>query len=148
MSTTEGSSPQTVSIGAAPNVVWVSWPLLDSAPYSALAVMALSIAGLLAGATTGRFVWAIAVPLVLAACSWRFFVPVRYELDESGVTQQVFGWVQRAAWVDVRRFDVCAHGVMLFSHAETIPLDAFRGLYLPWCDRRDEVLSAVQFYLE
>jgi hypothetical protein len=148
VSTIEASSPRSESSAAAPIVSWVSWPLVDAAPYSALLVMALSATGLLAAATTGRTVWAVAVPLVLAACGWRFFVPVRYELDKSGVTQQVHGWVQRTLWTDVRSFDVCPRGVMLFSHTETIPLDAFRGVYLPWGERRDEVLSAVRFYLE
>jgi hypothetical protein len=132
---------------APPPCAWRSWPLAERGWRRRLLPAVLAAVAALVGLTTGRPSWALAAAALMAVAAWRYFVPVVYELGTLGITQQVFSRQRRIAWRAIGRWEVRSAGVFLSPHAEPGPLDAFAGLYLPWCDHKDEVLASVEFYL-
>ena len=84
----------------------------------------------------------------LSVALWRFFLPTSFELNAEGVSQWLFGRRRRIPWRDIRRYQVCSSGVLLLPRADACPLDAYRGLYLPWAKHRPEVLAHVHYYLD
>ena len=122
-----------------------SWPLVEGGPptwrVGALAV----IVATLVGTTTGSVGLTSGAVLLLALAVWRFWVPVEYELGARGILQEVLGRQQRIPWRAIGRFTVCRDGVFLAR--DDGPLEAFRGLYLPWGAHREDVLALVNHYL-
>ena len=134
--------------GPPPSVQWRSWPLRDSVLAATIVLAALAGAGVGVWSLTGKTHLALLAVAVLAIALWRFFLPVSFELNSEGVSQFVFGRRRRVPWRGIRRYEVCSSGVLLLPHADPCPLDACRGLYLPWGKNRQEVLAQVRYYLE
>lgn len=97
---------------------------------------------------TGRIHLALLAAAVLAASLWRFFLPVTFELNADGVNQYFFGRHRSIIWKEIRRYELRPAGVLLSPFSDSCPMDAFRGLFLPWGDRRDEVLGQIRYYLD
>ncbi len=111
------------------------------------------VVGLLVGAVlirwlSGQTYLALMAVIALAVALWRFFLPVEFELNERGIDQRVFGRRRHVPWQAVQRYEVCSSGVLLLPDEDRSPMAPFRGLYLPWSDRRSEVLALVGHYLE
>ncbi len=116
---------------------------------AAVAVLgALVVAGFVVYGVTGRIHLALFASIVLTASMWRYFVPVTYELNTDGIHQWTPGRHRRIPWNEIRRYDADPAGVMLLPYPEACPIDAFRGLYLSWGDRGEEVMDQVRYYLE
>lgn len=98
--------------------------------------------------STGSLSMALLAVAALALSLWRFFVPVVFELNVDGVHQRILGRNVQFSWLSVRQYRVFSDGVLLLPYDESCPIDALRGLYLPWRDRREEVLANVRFYLD
>ncbi len=131
-----------------PLVRWWSCPIRDSILGACLVPVGLAAAGMGVYAATGRVHLAIFAVLVLVLSLWRFFVPVSFELNVDGVNQWVFRRHRRISWDEIHRYEVCSKGVLLLPHTDYCPMDAFRGLYLPWRNRREEVMAQVHYYLD
>lgn len=134
--------------GPPPSVQWRSWPLRDSVWGATGVVGSLAGAGVGVWSLTAKTHLALLAVAVLAIALWRFFLPVWFELNSEGVSQFVFGRRRRVPWKGVRHYEVCPSGVLLLPHADPCPLDACRGLYLPWGKNRQEVLAQVRYYLD
>ena len=120
----------------------------DSILSACVVLAGLTAAGMGVHAATGRLHLALFAVLVLTVALWRFFIPVLFELNTDGVNQWVFRRHRRISWNEIRRYEICSKGVLLLPHADSRPMDAFRGLYLPWRNRREEVLAQVHYYLD
>ena len=132
---------------APPPCTWRCWPLAEPGGRRWSLPAVLVAVATLVGLSTGSLGWAVAAALALIVGSWRYFVPVVYELGTLGVTQQVLSSQRRISWRSIGRYEVRSAGVFLSPYAEAGPLDAFSGLYLPWCDHKNDVLASVEFYL-
>lgn len=132
---------------APPPCTWRSWPLAERGWRRRLLPGAILAAGVTVGLSTDRPGWALATTVLLAIAAWRYFVPVVYELGTLGITQQVFSRQRRLPWRSIGGYEIRSSGVFLSPQSEPGPLDAFGGLYLPWCDHEDEVLASVEYYL-
>jgi hypothetical protein len=131
-----------------PPLQWRSWPLRENVPGAILVFGGLVGAGAGVRWVTGQTHLALLAVAVLALALWRFFMPTLYELNIGGVNQWLFGRHRRIPWREIRHYEVQSSGVLLLPRAEPCPMDAFRGLYLPWGKRRDEVLAQVRYYLD
>ena len=131
-----------------PSVQWRSWPMRDSAIAAAMVLVGLAAAGAAVRWVTAETHLALLAVGVLALALWRFFLPASFELNPDGVSQWLFGRRRRIPWRQIRRYEVCSSGVLLLPHADRCPIDAFRGLYLPWGRHRSEVLAQVRYYLD
>jgi hypothetical protein len=64
------------------------------------------------------------------------------------VNRWVFGRYRRIPWQEIRSYRVYSNGVLLLPTADPCPMDAFRGLYVPWGRHQGEVLAQVHYYLD
>jgi hypothetical protein len=97
------------------------------------------------GATTASVGWALATGGLLAAAAWRSFVPIVFEINSQGITQEVFGRRHRISWRSIALCEVCRDGLWLSPTAGR--RSSYVGLYLPWGPHRAEVLALVDYYL-
>jgi hypothetical protein len=83
--------------------------------------------------------------LAMGVTVWRHFVPTFFELSALGVTSRTLRRTRRIPWLSIDRYVVGRRGVFLTSAGA--PLEALRGLYLPWGSHREEVLTSLRYYL-
>lgn len=131
-----------------PLVRWFSWPVRDNVFKGSVVVIGLLAGGLGVGWVTGKTHLALLALAALVIALWRFFLPVMFELNTDGVNQWIFGRHRRIPWVAIRRYEVFSTGVLLLPYSDRCPMDAFRGLYLPWGSRREEILAQIRYYLD
>jgi hypothetical protein len=124
---------------------WQSWPLREggAAAWTLLGfIVAMALA---AGLTTRSMAWPLVVCGILCLAAWRFFIPVVYEINGLGITEEVFGRRRRIAWRSVRTCEICRQGVFV-STTDGISA-SWSGLYIPWEGHREQVLALVAYYL-
>jgi hypothetical protein len=134
--------------GPPPPLQWRSWPLFESLPSAILVLAALPAAGGVAWWITGKLHLAVLATAVLLVVLRRFFLPTPFELSSEGVSQWRLGRRRRIPWRAIRRYEVHSSGVLLLPRADACPIDACRGLYLPWGPFRHEVLAHVRYHLD
>ena len=130
-----------------PSVRWRVWPLLEQPSWGACIVAAITFTGLITHWATDRPQLGLLVSFALMAAIWRFFLPTSFELDRHGLDQRRFGHHRRVPWKAIRRHERCEAGVLLLPRTDDCPLDRLRGLFLPWAEKRDEVLAQIDFHL-
>jgi hypothetical protein len=127
---------------------WRSWPVRDSAVRTALAAAVMLAVGAAVYGVTGRVVLAAVALAALAVACWRFFLPIEYELGETGVGQRLFGRRRRIPWRAIARFELFESGLLLMPDADHSPIAPLQGLYLPWNNHRNEILATVRHYVK
>jgi hypothetical protein len=127
-------------------IVWRSWPLGDGGRQLWLLVSVLSVVAAVVGYATGSPRWMAASVALVAAAAWRIFVPVVFELNTLGVSQHLLGRIRRIPWSAIEYARIGREGV--FFSLDGTPLADLRGLYVPWENRRNEVLAVVDYYLQ
>ena len=131
-----------------PLVRWRRWPVRDNFLAGALAIFGLIGAGAFVYWQTDKLHLAIGAAAVLVVASWRFFVPVTFELNAEGVHQWIWGRHRRIPWSEIRRHQVFSSGVLLLPYEEGSPIEIMQGVFLPWGLRRDEVMAQIRYYLD
>jgi hypothetical protein len=126
---------------------WQSWPVHDDALRTSLVAIGLLTLGVVVRWLSGHTHLAVLAVLAVAAAAWRFFVPVTFELGETGIDRWVLGRRRHVPWEAIRRHEVGPDGVLLFRDEARSPLAPLRGLFIPWCAHRDEVISLFRRYL-
>jgi hypothetical protein len=125
-------------------VAWRSWPLVDDFR-SVWPMVALVLAVVvLAGFETANALNALFAAAVIAVVSRRIWMPVRYEVNSSGVVRSCLGRARRASWSAVPRVEVLPNGFRLLGHPEPGPFDACTAIFVPWGTHREEVLAVVR----
>jgi hypothetical protein len=123
---------------------WTAWP---AGRHPIRAVLALAFIGLLGWTIQALFQTSYFTVLALLLV-WSqvadFFLPTRYELDDS--TVRVRGLVGRKekSWSDFRSYHVDPSGMLLSPFLERSRLERFRGTSLQFHGNRDEVVSFVE----
>ena len=79
----------------------------------------------------GSFAATVAGLLLICLAIWYVFVPVRMEINSSGIVRSVFGrkWVIR--WNDIRAYQIRYNGLLLLTQQERFALDPFCAFFLP-----------------
>jgi hypothetical protein len=126
-------------------IVWRVWPLGDGGRQLWLLVAVLLIVAVVVGLATESPRWMAVSAALVAAAAWRVFVPVVFELNALGVSQHLLGRIRRIPWSAIEYARVGREGV--FFTLDGAALADFRGLYVPWESRRNEVLALVEYYL-
>jgi hypothetical protein len=124
----------------------VNWPLRQDGlrPWLLLAMLALAIGVVIA---SGSPVAGMASLVALLLSAWRLWTRVTFELGPRGIVQTIWGRSYRIAWREFARYQAFRKGVLLLVDIEPTPLDAFRGLFIRYDNRREEVLRAVDQYM-
>lgn len=112
-----------------------------------LPVVVLVLVGtpLLGGMLMGHWLYGLIAFWMLFSAMADYLLPIRYEVDRTGVRQR--GWSPRfMAWERVRRVVWGEQGVYLSPFAQPSRLDAFRGIFLWYGDQREQIEQIVQTY--
>ena len=146
MSPSSPSSKSPRSLVAPEPLRWRSWPLVRGGWRGVgFILLPALVAGVTLASTARPDLAGLAAALVIGA-SWRFFVPITFEIGPAGVVQQVFGLRRRLAWRSLRRVEAGEQGVFLAQ--EDVPLATLRGVFVPWDGRRQEITEQLKHYLE
>lgn len=123
------------------------WPLRDR-PLTSLGLLAVLIAaGLIVGWASPTPLYGWGTLLALGITTWRTWIPVRFELNSTGVQQNLFWSQQCIPWSAIQQCEVYREGVLLLPEAMVNGLSPLRGLYLPWGTQRAELLGSLEYHL-
>jgi hypothetical protein len=147
-SSTRPTRDSQVRLRTAPEEVTVNdWGLRDRPLASSVAATVAAGTSWVAAWATGSLAAGLVVLAALAIILWRTWLPLRYQLGNSGITQSVFGWRRQIPWTAIGSYDVREGGVLLLADAVRTPLAPLRGFFLPWGSQREPVLALLDFYL-
>jgi len=135
----EGSSRRLS--GEAVPLRWRSWPLRDRAQFSLVVVAGLAAVGLVVRWAGAQSHLALGAVGLLAITMWRYFVPIVYELNDSGLERRILGWKLYTPWRTIRRWEAGPDGLLIFRKAEVGLLDWCRAIYVPFGEHADQILA-------
>jgi hypothetical protein len=87
------------------------------------------------------------VQIVLLFVLWRLWIPVTYQLGPDGIVEQVGRRRRRMEWLSITRVRLQGRGVLLIADRTGVPLALIHGVFVPWKDRREEVMEMLERYL-
>lgn len=121
-----------------------NWPLRDDGLRAWLViVLALALVAI---------VWAVGrdplfTSLTIASftiCLWRMWIPVRWELNLSGITMAVCGFRRRIPWMAIARYELRPDGVWLYADREASPS---RSTFIGYGGERERITAMIEYYL-
>jgi len=92
----------------------------------------------------GQWYMTLAAAVALIVSSWRYFMPVEFELNEQGVHQWCLGRRRSIPWHAIRGHRECISGVLLLPDDDHSLLASFRGLFVPYGIAPDTILAEVR----
>jgi hypothetical protein len=135
------------SRSAPEEVTLVDWPLRDRPLASLTGLIVAGAMAWLAGWLTTSWPLGAIVAGILLITQWRTWLPTRYELTGSGISQSVLGWRRRIPWSAVRQYELHRSGVLLSPDPTIAPLTPLRGLYLHWGQQRAAVVAHLEYHV-
>lgn len=119
--------------------------LLREEPKKLLFVLPIVGVGLLVSYLMFHNLVFLAATLFLFASSLaEYLFPIRYTLDERGATMRTLFNKTFIEWDRVKKYYLDERGIKLSPLAHQGRLEAFRGVYLRFGARRDEVVETVR----
>ncbi len=97
-------------------------------------------------ADTGRGLSFFIVGALLLV-SWRQWFPIRYEIGPAGIVELTWWGSRRVAWSLIARWKPLRDGALLLPDWDDTPLAAWRGRWLPWNGRREQLQALLEFYV-
>ena len=97
------------------------------------------------GLTTASVGWSVVAAGLLAAAAWRCFVPIEFEINAQGISQEFFGRRRRIPWKAIGTCEICRAGLWFAPAAGR--WSKYAGLYIPCGAHRAEVEALVEYYL-
>ncbi len=122
---------------------WVAHPARARPGRTALAVGVIQLAALLAYATGGAWLAALAEAVLLASIA-PFLFPTRYVLCDERVCARRLGVTRARRWSELRRFQAGAETVLLSPFARPSWLDRTRGLVVFFAANERDVMAIVR----
>ncbi len=144
-SSSQRSKPVVVS--PPPPVRWRVWYLADHPGWTISWLLALGSIWVVVSWVTGRgYLGWVAVGVVVLG-SWRLWIPIRYALTAEGIQEAIWAMRWTIPWKAIARYEVADSGLWLFPHQPGTTGSPPRGMYLPWADHRQQVLSHFEHHL-
>jgi hypothetical protein len=88
--------------------------------------------------------WTLFSGVVLFGATARFFLPTSYRLDENGVRSRFLGISLGRPWKDFKRYEVYHNGVLLSPFDRPSRLDSFRGMFLLFGPKGEDVIEFIR----
>lgn len=92
-------------------------------------------------------IWTALAALLLLGSLARYFFPTTYRLNAQGIEITFLGLQKKRAWNDIRSYYISSTGVFLSPFPKPHRLESFRGLYLLFGSRREEVIDFVRAHV-
>jgi len=80
--------------------------------------------------------------------SWRYWLPVTYEIGPYGIRQLVFKRVRRLSWRQVGRIEIRNQGIRFLPDHDPAQLANLRGLYIYHPGQEETLKHVVNYYLQ
>lgn len=132
---------------SAATVGTVAWRIHPARSHPAATVAALAAIVSLAAAGAGlmeSWWWGAFCGVVLTAALNRFFLPSRFQIDDSGVTARYPLRTVHYRWNQIRRLHGDGRGGYVSTRAVESPLDSFRGIHLTFGQDGDSVIEVLR----
>ncbi len=137
-------SCQTDAVPTEPILTW-SVHLMREKPAKVLLLVPFVVLSLVICYSTFHSLLFLAVVLFLFSSSLAdFFFPVRYEISDIGASSRTLFSRTFIAWDRVARYYLDDAGIKLSPLANQGRLEAYRGVYLRFGGRKDEVIAVVR----
>ena len=119
--------------------------LLREEPAKVLLIAPVVLASLFACYVIFHSILLLAIILLMFASSLaEFLFPIRYEINGCGASARTLLSRTSIEWDRVKRYYLDDRGIKLSPLARPGRLEAYRGIYLRFGSRRDEVTQAVR----
>ncbi len=92
--------------------------------------------------------FAVFALVVVFASLAKFYFPTSYRLDPKGITIKTTTQTLKKQWSLYRSYYQDKNGVLLSPFLEPSRLENFRGLYMLFGSKREEVMSIVEHYMK
>lgn len=144
MSSVPGASPDSAHFAGFALLRWQSWPVRQRPLRAMLALGLLLAVGFGVQWLTGRWHLAAVSVAALILTSWRFFLPVTFQLTQSGIDYRVLGRRRHIAWESIRSCKILADGVLLLPHQDESLIGRLNAVYVPWNGHKQQVLALLE----
>lgn len=124
-------------------VVW-NWPLRDEPIKCGLVLIVVFLTIALVAGLTSSLAMILLASVGIAITLWQMWLPVKWELGLSGVSQSVLGYRRKVAWISIARYEMTSDGVWLFAKADRSP---FHAAFIAYGNRQSEIQACVLYYL-
>jgi hypothetical protein len=132
---------------AQPSLRWRRWPLVNHVRWSWLVIVGiLAVAGMV-WYLGESWLLAAAAAVALVATLWQFFVPIHYEIGESGLRFTSLGRTRLVSWHAVRAYQIRTTGVVLYQRPDPAGIDCLRSLFLPYPSAAIDAQRALRQHL-
>lgn len=134
---------------------WVSLPAKNNRKGIALVTVSVLMAMVSVGLLTSSWGsslpsaigWAVFSGILLTFSLRNFFLPIRYRLDNEGISVKEFLYNRQRNWDQCKSFYPDRFGVLVSPFAFRTRLENFRGVYLRFSGNKKEVLAFCQRHI-
>ena len=126
----------------------INWPLRAHRNRSICLVLAITLTALVTGMMSDSVSMGLLAGITLVIASWRYWLPVNYEIGPYGIRQTVWKYVRRVSWQQVGRIEFRQHGIRFFPDRDPAQLANLRGLYIYHSGKEETLKKVVTFYLD
>jgi hypothetical protein len=137
------SSPADPAAGEGePALAWAVWPLKENLSRSAAVILFLAVVVWAVASWFGPE-WIFPSVVILFLFLAGFFLPTFYRMDLETVSVRGFLSRKKRAWTKLKSYHVGNKGVHLSSYSQRTRLEGLHGLYIPFGDKRKEILDFI-----
>lgn len=122
---------------------WTVWPMRERPLRSAAVILFLMVV-LWAIASAFGTAWIFVSAIILLVYLAGFFFPTRYLLGPESISARGLVSRKKRHWSGLKKYYVGKKGVHLSPYARPSRLESFRGIYLPFGGKREEILRFIE----
>jgi hypothetical protein len=126
----------------------VNWPLRDQPRRSLVVVLLLALVSVLAGLASESLSMGLLAGSASLVASWRYWLPVTYEIGPYGIRQLVFKRIRRLSWRQVGRIEIRNQGIRFLPDHDPAQLANLRGLYIYHPGQEETLKHVVNYYMQ
>jgi len=123
---------------------WTAFPLRESLHKGVLFWMVMIITVWAVYWNIGSILLTVVAALLLLGSLSSFYLPTQYMIDESGVRSKRILHNRSLSWTRIRSVVDERNGLFVSPFPVKSRLENFRGIYLPYRNNRQEVISAIR----
>jgi hypothetical protein len=122
---------------------WTSHPSLENKKKTIFLIVFL--VGLFTGLYVWFKLWGLLIGIILIGSAvYPYFVPTRYEFNEKYIVIKGLFMQRKKQWKEFRSFYPDRNGILLSTFPKPTRLENYRGIYIKFGNRRDEVIEYVK----
>ena len=148
VSSTTTSSPARTDETGPLQLQLVNWPLRDQPRRSIGMILLLVLVSILTGQASESLSMGLLAGSAALVASWRYWLPVTYEIGPYGIRQLVFKRVRRLSWRQVGRIEIRNQGIRFLPDHDPAQLANLRGLYIYHPGQEETLKHVVNYYMQ